>query len=204
MELKDWIKQARTKSGLTLEKFGEAVGRTKANVHGWEKGLHEPSYNQVVQIAELAKMPPPLPAAVLEALKKGSGDEGINLVAKDQGGNTLLAQVKQLNRPDYAESISDTLGDSLMTLHGEMSRRAVEALGVLARAPDSPRARGELMDVLQHAKLEALAGGKQGISLELVAAQLRGAYAAVLKMEPKPSPDEFVKGFMDTLLRHNR
>lgn len=107
------------------------------------------------------------------------------------------------SRPDYAESISDTLGDSLMTLHGEMSRRAVDALGVLARAPDSPRARGELMDVLQHAKLEALAGEKQRISLELVAAQLRGAYAAALKLEPKPSPEEFVKGFMDALSRHN-
>lgn len=55
MKLNDWIKAARTGAGMTLEGLGERLGRTKGNVHGWEKGLHEPSLSQVLKIAEVTK-----------------------------------------------------------------------------------------------------------------------------------------------------
>lgn len=51
MEIKDWVKAARAHKGLTQDQLGEALGRTKSNVSGWEQGLHEPSYSQIRAIS---------------------------------------------------------------------------------------------------------------------------------------------------------
>lgn len=45
--------------GLTLEAFGETFGRTKANVHAWEKGLHEPAYALLLEISRASGIPLP-------------------------------------------------------------------------------------------------------------------------------------------------
>lgn len=59
MEIKDWIKAARQHAGLTQEKLGEAVGRTKANVGHWETGKHEPKLEQIEAISKATGYPPP-------------------------------------------------------------------------------------------------------------------------------------------------
>lgn len=57
MELKDWIKAARTHAGLTQEDFGSQLNLSKANISGWENGRHEPSFRQVVMVAGLTNFP---------------------------------------------------------------------------------------------------------------------------------------------------
>lgn len=59
MDIAKWVKEARAHGGLTMAKLGEAVGRTKANVSGWENGRHEPSISQIDMISKLTGYPPP-------------------------------------------------------------------------------------------------------------------------------------------------
>lgn len=58
-EIAAFVKAARKNLALTLEAFGEAFGRTKANVHAWEKGLHEPSFALLVAISKASGVPLP-------------------------------------------------------------------------------------------------------------------------------------------------
>lgn len=51
MELKDWVKAARSQKNWTQQQLGDAVGRTKANVGHWEKGLHAPSFDMIQKIS---------------------------------------------------------------------------------------------------------------------------------------------------------
>jgi len=57
MNIPEWIKKARAHAKLTQTELGERIGRTKGNVSAWEKGLHEPSYSQMLQIADLTGFP---------------------------------------------------------------------------------------------------------------------------------------------------
>lgn len=57
MELKEWIKAARARKGWTQTQLGEVVSVTKGNVSSWEKGRHEPSYSQLLKIAEATGFP---------------------------------------------------------------------------------------------------------------------------------------------------
>lgn len=61
MELKEWVKTAREAAQLTQEQLGEALGRGKATISGWEKGSYEPSYDQVLAIYERTFRKVPLP-----------------------------------------------------------------------------------------------------------------------------------------------
>lgn len=54
-----FIKAARKKMGLTLEAFGDLFSRSKANVHGWERGLHEPPFAVLAAISKAAEIPLP-------------------------------------------------------------------------------------------------------------------------------------------------
>lgn len=60
MELKDWIKAARTHKGWTQQQLGDAVGRTKANVGHWETGKHEPKFDLIEAISSATGYPPPI------------------------------------------------------------------------------------------------------------------------------------------------
>ena len=57
MDIKDWVKAARKHAKLTQEGLGTELARTKANVSAWETGSHEPSYSQLVKIAEVTGYP---------------------------------------------------------------------------------------------------------------------------------------------------
>lgn len=59
MDIKDWIKAARTHKGWTQQQLGEAVGRTKANVGHWETGKHEPKLDLIEAISRETGYPPP-------------------------------------------------------------------------------------------------------------------------------------------------
>jgi len=54
-----YVRQARKATGMNQQRFGEEVGRTKANVSAWENGRHEPSWDllQKIQRASGVAMP---------------------------------------------------------------------------------------------------------------------------------------------------
>lgn len=61
MNIGDWIRAARKAAGVNQEQLGEALGVTKGNVSAWENNRHEPSYSQMLKIAERAGWQAPLP-----------------------------------------------------------------------------------------------------------------------------------------------
>lgn len=63
MDIGEWIRTARKLAGVNQEQLGEALGVTKGNVSAWENNRHEPSYSQMLKIAERAGWKIPLPGA---------------------------------------------------------------------------------------------------------------------------------------------
>jgi len=61
MDIKSWIKAARQHAQLTQAQLGEPLGVGKGNVSAWEKGRHEPSFEQLVRISEITRYSEPLP-----------------------------------------------------------------------------------------------------------------------------------------------
>lgn len=59
MELKDWVKAARERKGLTIEGLAAELDRSKAAVGFWETGKTNPSYAQIKKISELTGYPMP-------------------------------------------------------------------------------------------------------------------------------------------------
>lgn len=59
MEVKDWIRAARSHKGWTQTQLGDAIGRTKANVGHWETGKHSPSIDQLALVSKLTEFPLP-------------------------------------------------------------------------------------------------------------------------------------------------
>jgi transcriptional regulator with XRE-family HTH domain len=85
MELKDWVKAARSHgTKRTQEALGEALGVSKQNVNAWEKGRHEPSYAQIVRIAQLTGYQ--LPA---EAREAGDAEPSAPAAAAGLSGRAL-------------------------------------------------------------------------------------------------------------------
>lgn len=60
MEISAWIKASRQVANLTQTGLGDALGVTKGNISAWENGRHEPSYSQMLKIAELTKTQLPM------------------------------------------------------------------------------------------------------------------------------------------------
>lgn len=52
IDIAKWIRDARITAGMSQEKLGEAIGRTKGNISAWENGRHEPSFQQLGQISK--------------------------------------------------------------------------------------------------------------------------------------------------------
>jgi transcriptional regulator with XRE-family HTH domain len=144
MELNEWVKESRTAAKLTQEQLGDALGRGKATISGWEKGDYEPSYDQVIAIYErtFRKVPLPnktgsapdlqastggeLPAPVAEvvravvvAAEKGVPVTGLNAVRQTLEIMAELASVRTID-----ESL--TAQDSLRA--GDV-KAAIETIG---------------------------------------------------------------------------
>ncbi|QKH45702.1 helix-turn-helix transcriptional regulator [Achromobacter denitrificans] len=60
MEISVWIKASRQSAAMTQTELGDALGVTKGNISAWENGRHEPSYSQMLRIAELTNSRLPL------------------------------------------------------------------------------------------------------------------------------------------------
>jgi transcriptional regulator with XRE-family HTH domain len=58
-DIASWVKQARSHWGQSQEALGDLLGKTKGNISAWEKGRHEPSFKQVIQISEITGYPLP-------------------------------------------------------------------------------------------------------------------------------------------------
>lgn len=69
MEIKEWILTARSTSKKTQTQLGEELGVTKGNVSAWENGRHEPSWSQMLKIAEITGVQLPLPKQISTAGK---------------------------------------------------------------------------------------------------------------------------------------
>lgn len=63
MDIGDWVLTSRKDAGLTQTELGERLGVGKANVSAWEKNRHEPSYSQILKIAEVTGHRHPLPGS---------------------------------------------------------------------------------------------------------------------------------------------
>lgn len=52
-DIASWVREARISAELSQEALGEKLGKTKGNISAWEKGRHEPSFKQVIQISAI-------------------------------------------------------------------------------------------------------------------------------------------------------
>lgn len=82
MDLAKWVRDARKHKKLTLEALGERLNLTKGNIYHWEHGHHQPSFQQVVAIAEITGYPMPQAdpaeaAAAPKDMQSLSGHEGM-------------------------------------------------------------------------------------------------------------------------------
>lgn len=81
-----WVKEARTHWGQSQEALGDWLGKTKGNISAWEKGRHEPSFKQVLQIAAITgyALPPGMGIKVADAAANDvyqlNADELINII----------------------------------------------------------------------------------------------------------------------------
>jgi len=55
-----FVKSARMALGLSQEKLGELLGRTKSNISHWELGKHAPEYGFLVSLSKRSGVPMPL------------------------------------------------------------------------------------------------------------------------------------------------
>lgn len=70
MEIKDWVRAARARKGLSQETLAEMVGRSKAAIGHWETGRYTPSFEQIGQISAATGYPaPPLGASTTPAAR---------------------------------------------------------------------------------------------------------------------------------------
>lgn len=75
MDVKDWIRAARSHKGWTQTELGDAIGRTKANVGHWETGKHSPSIDQIAQISKLTGYPLPSMGATIAVANTEPGPD---------------------------------------------------------------------------------------------------------------------------------
>lgn len=103
-EISEFVRQARKKLGLTQEGLADVMGCTKQNIFGWEKGLHQPSYSQLVFISKKSGIPLPHDRAA-EFLD----NTGINFHEADVDQLSMVKsifQIKEENRPQADKVIA--------------------------------------------------------------------------------------------------
>jgi len=88
VQINEWVRAARTHAMLTQTQLGESLGLTKGNISAWEKGRHEPSYANLLKIAEVTRFATPLPGLQFDANVKAAriGGRKIPLLNYVQAG----------------------------------------------------------------------------------------------------------------------
>lgn len=114
MEISAWIKASRQAAEMTQTDLGDALGVTKGNVSAWENGRHEPSYTQMLKIAELTKAP--LPAS------GPSGDWPFPRLPKAEFDRLTAGQKEAIE--DWVISQTKAFGATLVVKSGDTERAA--------------------------------------------------------------------------------
>jgi transcriptional regulator with XRE-family HTH domain len=146
MDVKKWVRDARSSKGLSQEKLGEAMSRTKANIGHWETGKHEPSIDQLEQISLITEFPlPPL------------GFQGNGAAQAKTDGPTTLVPSKL-----GVQYLAARLGDLLAGLDATDKKQAAAILHDLALSPETAQ--------IMAGKLERLLGEPESSEGDLKAA----------------------------------
>ncbi|MCU0919152.1 MAG: helix-turn-helix transcriptional regulator [Burkholderiaceae bacterium] len=102
MDLSAWVRAARQHGKLTMQQLADHLSLTKGAVYHWEHGNNNPSFEQVMRIAELTAYPVPAAAQWAEApgsLQELSGAEGMLVglyrLLGDDERQQVLHQVKE-------------------------------------------------------------------------------------------------------------
>lgn len=92
---------------MTQTELGDALGVTKGNVSAWENGRHEPSYSQMLRIADLTKAPLPLAPTPgdwpFPRLAKSAFDE-LTSGQKEAIEDWVISQVRAFSTPPIIKS----------------------------------------------------------------------------------------------------
>lgn len=99
MDLAQWVRDARKHKKLTLEALGELLNLTKGNIYHWEHGNHQPSYQQIVAIAEITGYPMP------QADKAPAAEQPKDVQALSGHEGMLIAYFRMLD-PAAREAIT--------------------------------------------------------------------------------------------------
>lgn len=82
MDVAEWVRAARKRGRMNQTQLGAAAGVGKQNVSAWENNRHEPSFSQMLRIAEATGHPMPNQSArcplspdLVSALAHLDGDE---------------------------------------------------------------------------------------------------------------------------------
>lgn len=111
--MNEWIKAARQAMGKTQSELGDIVNVGKANVSHWEKGTHQPSFDQIIAIAAASGMALPIapgvriPPANLspKAWSIALAIDGIaDARRRDAAHAMCLASLEALSRLEIAET----------------------------------------------------------------------------------------------------
>lgn len=133
MEIKNWIKAARLDAHLTQEQLGEMLGLTKGNISSWEKGRHEPSFNQMKKICEITRYPLPIEEwmmrgstsitwpfkvgyeqyAQIDQLIKEAMDKFLSIAAKEY----------PISNDDYTD-LTESINDAIKFMRTSRSKKA--------------------------------------------------------------------------------
>lgn len=55
MELKEKLREARIKKGLSQQQLGEMVNVDRAQICHWEKGTHSPNYKSLIKLSKILR-----------------------------------------------------------------------------------------------------------------------------------------------------
>lgn len=93
-----YVRDVRKKMNVSQTQIGEWVGCVKANVSAWERGLHKPSYHQLIVLRDKSGLPLP--------------DDKPNQVLKDMGldyrrisdeHKKVASEIISLSRPKFEQ-----------------------------------------------------------------------------------------------------
>lgn len=92
-----WVREARSHWGQSQEALGDRLGKTKGNISAWEKGRHEPSFKQVIQISEITGHPLPQNISLKSTKQEAADIE--NLI----DANRLIDLIRGYQKANAAE-----------------------------------------------------------------------------------------------------
>lgn len=95
MKLSEWVKAARQAAGIGQEELGAKLGVTRGNVSAWENGRHEPSFAQILAIANETGNRVPIPGVNAQPVRNVApadiGSRRVPLISSVQAGHLAEA-----------------------------------------------------------------------------------------------------------------